>query len=320
MKDETSDNVIAARNLTISLDSAAQRSALVYQLDINIRAGECVGLVGESGSGKSLTGLAMLNLLPAGLSISSGDLRFGDLDLRTASSKSLRKIRGKAISMIFQDPSAALNPSRTVKKHLTDILRTHEGLTRGAAEARAIEALEAVGFPEAAERLNTFPFQLSGGLKQRVSIAMAIACHPRLVIADEPTTNLDVSVQAGILKLLRSRIDEDGFACLFVSHDLGVIGAVADRVLVMYAGEIVESGPVRDILDKPQHPYTRGLISAAPNMQSSRERPLQPYAGVRPSFSSERPKSEMRRVVGETEHFVRWQPTTGGSTEINGDE
>lgn len=312
-------SVISARNLTISLDNGSENPpAMVYDLDFEVRKGECVGLVGESGSGKSLTGLAMLNLLPSGVVISGGDLRFGTDDLRTLPDKQLRRLRGKNISMVFQDPSSALNPSRTIKKQLVDILRTHESLSRPEAVDRAISALEDVGFSNARERLDAFPFQLSGGLKQRVSIAMALACRPELVIADEPTTNLDVSVQAGILRLLRNRIETDGFACVFVSHDLGVIGEVADRVMVMYAGQIVESGPVRQVLNNPQHLYTRGLISAAPNMQSTRDKPLRSYAGLRPALSHTRPASDMRPVPGEPEHFVRHTLTDDSTSEEGG--
>jgi len=310
----TPTTVISARGLSISLDDGSPNPPrMVYDLDLSVSAGECVGIVGESGSGKSLTGLAMLNLLPDGVVASGGELRFGDADLRALSPRELRRLRGKEVSMIFQDPSSALNPSRTVKNQIVDILRTHEKLTRAEAVARAVEALEDVGFANAAARMDAFPFQLSGGLKQRVSIAMALACHPRLVIADEPTTNLDVSVQAGILRLLRTRIENDGFACIFVSHDLGVIGAVADRVLVMYAGQIVESGPVHEVLANPQHEYTRGLISAAPTMSSSRANPLRAYTGQRPALSSTRPASEMVPVSGSAEHTVR--RLTGGTAQ-----
>ena len=299
-------SVISARGLTISLDDGTPAPPkLVYELDLTAQSGECVGIVGESGSGKSLTGLAMLNLLPDGVAASGGELLFGATDLRTLGARDLRRLRGKEVSMVFQDPSSALNPSRTVKKQLVDILRTHEKLTHAQAIERAVVALEDVGFANARQRMDAFPFQLSGGLKQRVSIAMALACRPQLVIADEPTTNLDVSVQAGILRLLRSRIEGDGFACIFVSHDLGVIGAVADRVLVMYAGQIVESGPVQDVLSNPQHAYTRGLISAAPTMSSSRDNPLRSSTRLRPALSSTRPPSEMRPMPGNPAHTVR---------------
>lgn len=308
--------IVAVQNLSVSLGSAAAEApALVHELSLEIRPGECVGLVGESGSGKSLTGLTTMGLLPEGLHVRSGAVRFTGKDLTSLSDAELRKLRGAELSMIFQDPSAALNPTRTVKKQLVDVLRAHEPLTRKEAEERAIAALNDVGFPNPRERFNSFPFQLSGGLKQRVCIAMALACKPRFVVADEPTTNLDVSVQEGILNLIRARIESDGFGCLFVSHDLGVIGAVADRVMVMYAGQIVESGPVASILNNPQHPYTRGLINAAPTLHSTKDEPLEPYTAVRPRMSSTRPASTMEPVAGSPEHMVRVPVKIGGDTD-----
>lgn len=301
----TAQPTIRVRDLTISMGQAPTAPALVYDVSLAVRPGECIGLVGESGSGKSLTGLSMMRLLPEGLVIRSGAIEFDGTDLDALSTAELRRLRGSSISMIFQDPSAALNPTRTVRKQLVDVIHTHEALSRTEADRRVIDVLESVGFPDAAQRYNAFPFQLSGGLKQRVCIAMALACRPRLVIADEPTTNLDVSVQAGILQLIRHRIDTDGFGCLFVSHDLGVIAEVADRVLVMYAGQVVEAGTVPDILDNPAHPYTRGLISAAPTMTSSREDPLRPYSAARPAMSAARPPSALVSVEGSATHYVR---------------
>lgn len=301
----TATGSIRAERLTISLGDQAQAPALVYDLDLHVRPGECVGLVGESGSGKSITGLAMMNLLPSPLHVRSGSVHFGERDLSGMSDKQLREIRGSEISMIFQDPSAALNPTRTIRKQLRDVVLAHRAVSTAEADKLALDALHSVGFPEPEQRYNAFPFQLSGGLKQRVCIAMALACTPQFVIADEPTTNLDVSVQAGILGLIRERIDTDGFGCLFVSHDLGVISEVADRVVVMYAGEIVESGTVADIINTPAHAYTRGLIAAAPTMQSSQDQPLQPYTAERPAMSVTRPPSELVPVDGSETHMVR---------------
>lgn len=302
---DTITPTMRARGLTVALGEGPAAPALVYDLDLEIRPGECVGLVGESGSGKSLTGLAMMGLLPPALHVRSGSVQFRDRDVSTLSARELRALRGADISMIFQDPSAALSPTRTVRKQLCDVILAHEDVTHKGAEQRAIEALRSVGFPDPETRFNAFPFQLSGGLKQRVCIAMALACEPRLVIADEPTTNLDVSVQAGILRLIRHRIDTDGFGCLFVSHDLGVISEVADRVVVMYAGQVVEAGTVADILNEPAHPYTQGLIAAAPTMDSSQANPLRPYTAARPAMSPTRPPSHMEPVGASTTHTVR---------------
>ncbi|MFF8817510.1 MULTISPECIES: ABC transporter ATP-binding protein [Leucobacter] len=308
--------IIDVQGLSVSLGSVSPDApALVHELDLQVRPGECVGLVGESGSGKSLTGLTTMGLLPEGLHVRSGEVRFMGDDLTALTDAELRRLRGAELSMIFQDPSAALNPTRTVKKQLVDVLRAHGTMTKKTAEERAIEALNDVGFPNPRERFNSFPFQLSGGLKQRVCIAMALACKPRFVVADEPTTNLDVSVQEGILNLIRSRIESDGFGCLFVSHDLGVIGAVADRVMVMYAGQIVESGPVESILNNPQHPYTRGLIDAAPTLNSTKAEPLKPYTAVRPRMSATRQASTMKSVDGSVEHVVRVPTETRGASD-----
>ncbi|MGB4135291.1 MAG: ABC transporter ATP-binding protein [Microbacterium sp.] len=297
--------IIEAQGLTISLGGEATSAAMVYDVGLAIQPGECVGLVGESGSGKSLTGLALMGLLPAALAVRSGAVRFQGRDIATLEAQELRALRGSEISMIFQDPSAALNPTRTVRKQLRDVVLAHRDVSRAEADRRVLNALRSVGFPEPEQRYNAFPFQLSGGLKQRVCIAMALACEPRVVIADEPTTNLDVSVQAGILELIRHRIDTDGFGCLFVSHDLGVISEVADRVVVMYSGEIVETGTVADVINEPEHPYTRALIAAAPTMESSQSNPLRPYSAPRPPLSATRPSSEMRPVRGSSTHFVR---------------
>lgn len=296
---------IAARGLTISLGIDPTAPAPVYDLDLEVQPGECVGLVGESGSGKSLTGLAMMGLLPSGLGVRSGAVQFQGKNLSGLSDRELRMLRGAEISMIFQDPSAALNPTRTVRKQLRDVILAHENVSSAQAEQRALEALRLVGFPDPEQRFNVFPFQLSGGLKQRVCIAMALACQPRLLVADEPTTNLDVSVQSGILQLIRKRIDTDGFGCLFVSHDLGVISEVADRVVVMYAGQIIESGSVADIINRPAHAYTRGLIAAAPTMDSTQSNPLRPYGAERPVMRATRPASRMVAVNGSETHQVR---------------
>jgi ABC-type dipeptide/oligopeptide/nickel transport system ATPase component len=300
--------ILSAQNLSITLDDdSASPVTLVHEVDLAVAEGECLGVVGESGSGKSLTSLAFMRLLPDGLRLSADHLTFMGQDLLTMAAREVRSIRGKDIAMVFQDPTAALNPSRTIRRQLTDVIRAHEDIGRREADARAVTALEDVGFPDARHRYNSYPFQLSGGLRQRVCIAMALVCNPKVVIADEPTTNLDVSVQAGILQLIRRRIDTDGFGCVFVSHDLGVISAVADRAVVMYAGQIVECGPTDAILSRPVHPYTRGLIAAAPTMSSSLDHPLAPYTSRRPAPSSTRPASRLEAVAGSSDHYARVQ-------------
>ena len=275
--------LLSIQNLTISLDDRPGTSPVVNGLTFDVHEGECVGIVGESGSGKSLSSLALLNMLPKGVHISEGQILAQGKNLTQANEKDLRALRGALVSMVFQDPGAALNPSRTVGKLLSDVLEAHSDLSREAIRERSIEVLKEVGFPDPESRLKSFPFQLSGGLRQRVAIAMALINRPRILVADEPTTSLDVSVQKGILQLIRQRTVEDGIGCVFVSHDLGVIAEVADRVVIMYSGQVVEEGPVASVLTNPKHPYTKGLIASAPNMTSTLANPLRPIPGSLPS-------------------------------------
>ena len=275
--------LLSIQNLTISLDDRPGTSPVVQNLTFDVHEGECVGIVGESGSGKSLSSLALLNMLPKGVHISSGQIVAAGKNLTQLSENELRSLRGSLVSMVFQDPGAALNPSRSVGKLLADVLIAHSDLSREAIHDRSIEVLNDVGFPEPEARLKSFPFQLSGGLRQRVAIAMALVNRPKILIADEPTTSLDVSVQKGILQLIRRRTIDDRIGCVFVSHDLGVIAEVADRVVIMYSGQVVEEGPVASVLSNPQHPYTRGLIASAPNMTSTLANPLRPIPGSLPS-------------------------------------
>jgi len=275
--------LLSIQNLTISLDDRPGTSPVVNSLTFDVHEGECVGIVGESGSGKSLSSLALLNMLPKGVHISEGQILVEGKNLTQSNEKDLRALRGTLVSMVFQDPGAALNPSRTVGKLLSDVLEAHSDLSREAIRERSIEVLKEVGFPDPESRLKSFPFQLSGGLRQRVAIAMALINRPKILVADEPTTSLDVSVQKGILQLIRQRTVEDGIGCVFVSHDLGVIAEVADRVVIMYSGQVVEEGPVSSVLTNPKHPYTKGLIASAPNMTSTLANPLRPIPGSLPS-------------------------------------
>jgi oligopeptide/dipeptide ABC transporter ATP-binding protein len=275
--------LLSVKDLTITLDDRPKLMPIVQGLTFNVHEGECVGIVGESGSGKSLSSLALLNLLPKGVHISTGTVLAVEQDVTSADRRTLRELRGSLVSMVFQDPGAALNPSRTVGKLLSDVLKAHSNLTRHEIRLRTIEVLNDVGFPDPVSRLKSFPFQLSGGLRQRVAIAMALVNRPRILVADEPTTSLDVSVQKGILQLIRHRTMQDRIGCVFVSHDLGVIAEVADRVIIMYSGQVVEEGPVKSVLSNPKHPYTRGLIASAPSMTSTLANPLRPIPGTLPS-------------------------------------
>ena len=246
--------------------------AIVDRLSISISEGESLALVGESGSGKSITALAVMGLLPEpAVTVGGGSVEFRGADLLAMPRRERRRITGRDIAMIFQEPMSSLNPVMRVGDQIVEMIRAHERVGRRAAMGRAAELLAAVRMPEPAARLRAWPHQLSGGQRQRVMIAIALACRPKLLIADEPTTALDVTVQAQILSLLRELQREMGMAMLFITHDLGVVANIADRVSVMYCGRIVESGPVHDIFGAPSHPYTRGLLGCAPNAARSGE-------------------------------------------------
>ncbi len=236
----------------------------VRGIDLTVGRGETHCLVGESGCGKSAFALSILGLLPRGATRRAASIRFDGIDLTGLPERQMRALRGGRIAMIFQDPMTSLNPAYTVGSQMTEVLRVHRGLGRRAAAACAAEMLARVGVPAPEMRLGQYPHQLSGGLRQRVMIATALLCEPELLIADEPTTALDVTVQAGILRLLGTLQRDLGLAILLITHDLGVVARIADRVSVMYAGEIVESGAVAEVFRHPTHPYTRGLIAAIP--------------------------------------------------------
>jgi oligopeptide/dipeptide ABC transporter ATP-binding protein len=250
--------------LTTVFDRPGGPVAAVDEVSFVVNKGETLGLVGESGSGKSVTALSILRLVQPPGRIASGSIRFNGRELLTLSESDMREVRGAEIALIFQEPMTALNPVFTIGDQIGETLLVHRRASRREARSRAIELLEAVRIPDAASRVNDYPHQLSGGMRQRVLIAMALACRPTLVIADGPTTALDVTIQAEILDLLRDMRLRLGLSMLFITHDLGVVAGTADRVAVMYAGRIVEQGPVRDVFREPRHPYTRGLLASIP--------------------------------------------------------
>jgi oligopeptide/dipeptide ABC transporter ATP-binding protein len=262
----------------------------VRDLNLSIAPGEVLGLVGESGSGKSVTSLAVMRLLPPEARI-SGEVVFtangtGSRDLAGVDDESMRQLRGSQIAMIFQEPMTALNPVMRVGDQIAEAVLAHNAISRKEARKRAVEAMNDVAIAEPARRARDYPHQLSGGMRQRVMIAMAIVNRPQLLIADEPTTALDVTIQAQILKLLADLRSKFGLAMLFISHDLAVISQVAERVAVMYAGCVVELGSKRDIFQAPAHPYTRGLLHAVPDLKTDRNRPLQTIEGTVPALQN----------------------------------
>ena len=262
------------QGLTIALPKGADRAAAVQDFSLQLRAGEVVCLIGESGSGKSLVARSVLGLLPGPqVRVSAGSIGFGDLDLARATPAQMRKVRGAGIAMIFQEPMTALNPLHTIGRQLAEVLRIHTNLGRAARRARVEELLGSVHLPDPAAVRLAFPHQLSGGQRQRAMIAMALALRPKVLIADEPTTALDVTTQAQILRLIRDLQREHGTAVLFITHDFGVVADIADTVAVLQRGTLVESGPARDVLRAPSHPYTRALIAAVPRLQPGPHRP-----------------------------------------------
>ncbi|HEY2904358.1 MAG TPA: ABC transporter ATP-binding protein [Vicinamibacterales bacterium] len=260
-----SEPLLAVEHLTTVFDMRSGPAPAVDDVSFEIRAGETLGLVGESGSGKSVTALSIMRLVQRPGRISAGRIRFNGRDLLTLSDGEMRKVRGAEIALIFQEPMTALNPVFTIGDQIGETLLVHGRASRREARRRAVELLDAVKIPNAAARVDDYPHQLSGGMRQRVLIAMALACKPSLVIADEPTTALDVTIQAQILDLLREMKDAFNLSLLLITHDLGIVAEIADRVAVMYAGRLVEEAPVGAIFSEPMHPYTRGLLASIPS-------------------------------------------------------
>jgi peptide/nickel transport system ATP-binding protein/oligopeptide transport system ATP-binding protein len=263
----------------------------VNRVSFSLSTGELLGVVGESGSGKSVTMMSLLKLLPSPpAELQEGSIKFEGRDVLAFSDEELRELRGGDVGFIFQDPMTSLNPVFTVGFQMVEVLREHLKLSKKAARARAAELLELVGIPSAADRLRDYPHQFSGGMRQRVMIAMALACDPKVLIADEPTTALDVTIQAQILELVRKLRRELGMGIVWITHDLGVIAGIADRVLVMYGGQIVEHAPVHELFESPAHPYTQALLATMPSVDGTRSERLMSIPGQPPNLS-EHPSS-----------------------------
>ena len=261
--------LLEVKNLRIELTTRDGVAPVIDDLSFTLNPGETMSFVGESGCGKSMTALALMGLLPEKVGrVAAGNIIFDGEDLSQASDERLRAIRGNEISMIFQEPMTSLNPVFTIGEQIAEVLRTHQGLSRKAAWAQSIELLNAVRIPNAKSRVSDYPFQMSGGQRQRAMIAMALACQPKILIADEPTTALDVTVQAQIFDLLTDLRKQTGAAIILITHDMGAVAEMAERMIVMYAGRKAELGPVDQIIEHPRHPYTKGLIECVPHIQS----------------------------------------------------
>ncbi len=260
------DMVLTVDGLSLQFETGGGVLHALDAVSFNVARGEILSLVGESGCGKSVTAMTIMGLLPRhGARITAGSVKLGDRELLNAGERDMRQIRGNRIGMIFQDPMTSLNPVHTVGMQIAEAVRAHKGTSRRAADARALDMLDLVRIPDARNRLGAYPHELSGGMRQRVMIAMALACDPELLIADEPTTALDVTVQAQVLDLIADLRRELGMSVILITHDLGVVAAVADRMMVMYAGRIVEAGTVEALFARPSHGYTAGLLQSLPN-------------------------------------------------------
>lgn len=281
-------SLLNIKNLSVQFGSKSNPFKAVDGLDLSVAQGEVVGIVGESGSGKSVTMMAMMGLLDGQGRIFADEMRFDGKDLQDLSAKERRKIMGKDIAMIFQDPMTSLNPSFTVGYQIEEVLKLHQGLRGAALKKRLLELMNQVEIPAPESRLSAYPHQLSGGMSQRVAIAMAIACQPKLLIADEPTTALDVTIQAQIMSLLINLQKENNMSLIMITHDLAVVAEVAQRLVVMYAGQQVEMGNVPDIFRKPVHPYTEALLSSIPEHSKGAHR-LSTLSGIVPGLY-DRPK------------------------------
>lgn len=276
--------VLSVRDLATSFFTRRGEVQAVRGVSFDVRPGEILGLVGESGSGKSITCMSVLRLLKAGGRIKSGSANFEGTDLLSLDENALSDLRGNRIGVIFQDPMTSLNPTLTVGEQVMEAILRHRPISRAQARSRAVELFELVRIPSAAARLKSYPHEFSGGMRQRVMIAIALACDPKLLIADEPTTALDVTIQRQILALLKDLQQRLGMAVILITHDLGVIAEVTDRVLVLYGGLVMETAPVRELFAAPGHPYTVGLLGAVPDLRDDTHRRLTPIPGSPPNM------------------------------------
>ena len=282
------DPLLSIKNLTVVFKTRLGEVPVIDDVSFSIAPGEILGIVGESGCGKTMTSLAIMRLMPEQGKVTSGSIRLSGEDLVVASEARMRGLRGNEISMVFQEPMTSLNPVFSVGEQIVEVLKAHQGLSKSEAREHAVELLESVKIPLPSRRANDYPHQLSGGMRQRVMIAIALACKPKVLIADEPTTALDVTVQAHIFELLHELRDQTGTSIILITHDMASVAEMAERVMVMYAGRKVEEGPVEEILTNPLHPYTQGLIRCVPHLMekiSPERQDLHEIPGIVPPIS-----------------------------------
>lgn len=280
------ETLLEVKNLVTAFRTSKGSVQAVRDVSFHVNKGETLCIVGESGCGKSITSLSVMRLLPQNGKIESGDILLNNQSLKTLSNEKMRRLRGNDLSMIFQEPMTALNPVLTIGYQLREPLMLHHKISKKEATKQSIDLLKQVGIPDPAKRLNQYPHELSGGMRQRVMIAMALACHPALLIADEPTTALDVTIQAQILDLINDLKEKLNMGVLMITHDMGVVAEVANRVMVMYAGKKIEEGPVKEIFENPRHPYTIGLLNSVPNVDDP-EFELEPIPGNMPGLDEQ---------------------------------
>ncbi len=335
MLDGAEPSVLDVKDLKTVFKTRRGEVHAVNNVSFHLKAGELLGVVGESGSGKSVTMMSLIGLLPSPPAmVKGGQVMFEGQNLLTATDDQLRAVRGARIGFVFQDPMTSLNPVFNVGFQLMEPLRKHMGMNKKAARQRARELLELVGIPDAERRLEDYPHQFSGGMRQRVMIAIALACDPKVLIADEPTTALDVTIQAQILELMKDLRDKLGMAVIWITHDLGVIAGIADRVLVMYGGQIVEHAPVKELFANPKHPYTRALLETVPSVTGDRAERLRVIEGQPPMLTAQpnacpfRARCERAFERCQRENPTRipvgpvhdvacfWNPDTGGPRDV----
>lgn len=286
---KTGERLLDVKGLTIEIDTRNGPATIVDGIDLHVNKGETLGIVGESGCGKSLTMLSMMRLLPNKIKVTKGEANFAGRDLQKMSNSDLRKVRGGDVGFIFQDPMTSLNPVMRIGQQLAEPLIYHRGMSKAEARKRAGELLKLVGIPGAEDRLDAYPHELSGGMRQRVMIAIGLACNPQLLIADEPTTALDVTIQAQIVDLVKDLRDKLGMSVVWITHDLALIAGLVDRINVLYAGTVVEDAPVDALFANPSHPYTQGLLASIPKLSDERSTRLSSIGGTPPE-PGRRPK------------------------------